>query len=179
MPSGLGLFSQYPCYFHWRFPAVCLSPNSFWLVFGRCPSLAPDSVRIGDLCARISSPWPFSTAFWLAGLFQGLQAGSASSGFRWLAKFTRTCLGDYLFTPGVEFQGQSPQLATDMPRTPGREDFTWLSLSQASVPLPTEVKFSTCLAPKQVTVGWFSQSIMAPGPAPCHLLQDLWLQVRH
>jgi hypothetical protein len=42
-----------------------------------------------------------------------------------LAKFTQ---GDYLFSPGVEFQGQSPQLAVEKLRTPGREAFTCLAL---------------------------------------------------
>lgn len=55
----------------------------------------------------------------------------------------------------------------------------WLSLSQASVPLPTEVRFSACLLPRQVTLEFFSQSLMVPGIAPCYLFKGLRLQVRH
>ena len=54
-----------------RFPAVCSSLNSCWLIFGKCPSRAQDSFRTGDLYARIKPPLPFSTVYWLAGLFSG------------------------------------------------------------------------------------------------------------
>lgn len=149
-----------------RFPAECSSLNSVRLLLGKCPCWALDSIRMDDVDAGISSHLALSTPpGWQDRVRDCRQAERRVCAVD-EPRVHRTCLGDYLLSPGVEFPGQSPQLAADRLRTPGRENFTSLSLSQASVPLPREVRHSTCLQPRRVSLGCFSQNSVAPGTAP-------------
>lgn len=113
-------FSWDPSHFQVRFQMVCLDLNCCSPDFGTCLFYAPYFTRTGDIPVRKCFYVSLSTAPWLAGLACRL----SMSVLCLLAKFTQ---GDYLFSPGVEFQGQSTQLVVKL-RTPGRECFTCRAL---------------------------------------------------
>lgn len=130
-----------------RFPAMHLSLNSSLTDFRNMPMWAFDSIRIGDIYARISFPLlPLPSAQppgWRT------HSGTQHSVFCWLANLHKTCLGDYLFSSSVQFQGQRPLLAADRLRTPGREDFTWLHFARPQRPFPQRSGFLLVCCPSR------------------------------